>query len=395
MSDCWVIPGFLSSELRYSAANRFLLWVDKGALVLGLEGKMRLAPNGIDPGPPDGEQMYVGGPLPEWWDASLGVLQGQLVPHGLAVKTFGWDWRKDVYAAGVELAAQIRDTASPTRPAAIAAHSAGGLVARACWSDLVRTGDTDLVRRVVTLGTPHQGTYAPVMLLSGDSSYTADLLYWNNVLGAGLDFSPFLNPIVDWTVADLVDLAATWPALYELFPVPGSPNASADPHRAALTDRALWPRNVGLSRAWLAYSRDVFGPWMLSPQSFPPSWVLTTVGGYGYWTKNILDQPQRLGNPNAVGITNLGDGLVAFDSAIISNSAVYSLRAPHSSLFIETVNSGDLVKWIVEERDPPAPPPPPVEISGVTPVLIGDPPAATVFGTRNVGDPCSGSKCPC
>lgn len=395
MPDVWVVPGFLSSELYRATNPRDLIWIDKPSLVLGLEGVLRLAPNGVDPGPPDGEPMVPGAPLPEWWTSSIFQLTNRLFVDGFFVIPFGWDFRKDIYAAGVELAARIRTRSTISTPATIAAHSAGGLVARAAWSDLVRTGDQGLVRRIVTLGSPHQGTYAPVMLMSGESSFTEDLLYWNNVLGLSITASPFTNPVIFWTAADLVELAGTWPALYELFPVLSSPNSSADPNRAVLLDRARWPRSVAIARAWLEHERDSFGPWTLSPQSFPPPWVMTTVGGTGYRTADTLERPELLGTPQAVGSTLDGDGLVTRSSAEISGSAVYTMTAPHSSLFIQAVNSGELVEWILDVRTAPSPPPPAETIAGITPYLIADPPAAGSFGSVGSASACASGKCPC
>ena len=62
-------------------------------------------------------------------------------------------------------------------PCSIVAHSAGGLVARAAWLALGQAGATNLVRRIVTYGTPHQGSYGAVRLWSLDAASLTSVQY--------------------------------------------------------------------------------------------------------------------------------------------------------------------------------------------------------------------------
>jgi pimeloyl-ACP methyl ester carboxylesterase len=71
-----------------------------------------------------------------------------------------YDWRLGLDELGTQLAARIR---KEDRPVILVAHSMGGLVARMA----VRTLPKRLVRRLIMLGTPNQGSFAPVQALRG------------------------------------------------------------------------------------------------------------------------------------------------------------------------------------------------------------------------------------
>ncbi len=91
---------------------------------------------------------------------SYARLKLKLQIDGCDVDFYSYDWRLGVDELGTRLAAWI---AADGRPLTLVAHSMGALVARKAMRVLPRR----LVRRLVMLGAPNQGSFAPVQALRG------------------------------------------------------------------------------------------------------------------------------------------------------------------------------------------------------------------------------------
>lgn len=133
--------------------------------------------------------------------------------HGFDARFFAYDWRLGIDEIGTALAAAIR---AGGKSVALIAHSMGGLVARVAIKRLRRP----LVNRLVMLGTPNRGAFAPVLALRGTYPFVRRLSRLD------LEHSP-------------EDLAArvfsTFPGLYQLLP-PGATAEGID-----LLDPDCWP----------------------------------------------------------------------------------------------------------------------------------------------------------
>jgi pimeloyl-ACP methyl ester carboxylesterase len=146
----FVLPGIMGSQLslpRERPQPDNLLWVDPA----GFQGGhlMQLAWSSL-PVRACGPVLY--GYLP---------LKFALETAGYTVRCFDYDWRRDIAELGIELARRI--AIEPARQISIVGHSMGGLVARAA----LHTDAGQRVQRLITLGTPHGGSYAPVQALRG------------------------------------------------------------------------------------------------------------------------------------------------------------------------------------------------------------------------------------
>jgi pimeloyl-ACP methyl ester carboxylesterase len=84
----------------------------------------------------------------------------QLRIAGCDARFHAYDWRLGLGELGAKLAARV---AADGRPVTVVAHSMGGLVARAAAKILPKR----LLRRIIMLGTPNQGSFAPVQALRG------------------------------------------------------------------------------------------------------------------------------------------------------------------------------------------------------------------------------------
>lgn len=374
MPLAYVVPGFAGSELRYATPTGALLWVDYTNLALGKIGATRLASDGISPGAPDGEQLAPGAPLVDYYGALIARLRDDLLPPYWRIEPHGYDWRESILRSGATLAARIRAEVAQADPCAIVAHSMGGLVARAAWTSLSATGDSALVYRVVTLGTPHGGSYSPVALWSLGEETLAQLHLLSSLVRVIVGPGGSILFLPSWTMAELAALAATWPALYEMLPCLGTVDAQTDPHRADLYAAENWPADRGISQGWLDHSRNVFGPWLRSPASFPPSHVLTVVRGRYVPTWARLDYPQNLGDVSALTATDQGDGRVTVANASAPDAATYTVDVRHQDLTVAPVILDNIAAWILDNRAPAPPPAPSTTIqTPLNPQLSGPP----------------------
>lgn len=175
-----VLPGIMGSELRLPEGDS--VWLDLGAMLSG-----RLENLALGPARGDGPQLQASGLVPAAYERLLVEAD-----RHFRVLAWPYDWRRSLDELGAELRAELnalltRDAKPDEAPPALylLAHSMGGLVARAA---LFRRGpqdapsasgrdddhfDTDTwlaIRkrggRLLMLGTPNLGSYAPVQLLA-------------------------------------------------------------------------------------------------------------------------------------------------------------------------------------------------------------------------------------
>ena len=156
-----LLPGILGSNLAVDGKR---IWL--GLRLIG--GLKQLAY-------PDAPGRVV---LP---DGPIGMIYDDLAAHLSAsheVIEFAYDWRKPVEEEAARLArvaeAAFDARAQSNQPVRFVAHSIGGLVVRtmamqapALWNNLLaRRG-----ARVLMLGTPNGGSWAPMQVLSGDDTF--------------------------------------------------------------------------------------------------------------------------------------------------------------------------------------------------------------------------------
>ena len=160
-----VIPGLLGSNLEVKGKR---IWL--GLRLLGGFDQLRYQPDGSDQVLPDGPIHLIYGALIEHLKKS----------HEVAV--FDFDWRRPIEEEArrlaVEVEKQIDARASSGQAVRLIVHSMGGVVARtlqlekpAVWQRLMsRPG-----ARMVMLGTPNGGSWAPMQALTGDDTFSNTL----------------------------------------------------------------------------------------------------------------------------------------------------------------------------------------------------------------------------
>ncbi len=146
----FLLPGIMGSRLGFTLAGKSaprLLWIDPEAIAAGgLKNLVLPAGRGLEP-------MGV-------FPFGYARLQLEMRLQGFDATLYPYDWRLDLEDLGAALAARIRDTGEPV---VLIGHSMGGLVARMAMQLLPKRA----VRKLIMLGTPNYGSYAPLQALRG------------------------------------------------------------------------------------------------------------------------------------------------------------------------------------------------------------------------------------
>ncbi|RZI62592.1 MAG: CHAT domain-containing protein [Rubrivivax sp.] len=154
----FVLPGILGSHLKVAGRRIWLSW----RFLNNLEGIAY----------PDAAASP---------DGPIGATYDDLIAHLRRthdVRQFSFDWRRPIEEEAVRLADEVDEAIklrrSSGQPVRIVAHSMGGLVARTM--QLERPGVWDAMfqhpgARLLMLGTPNGGSYAPMQVLSGDDTF--------------------------------------------------------------------------------------------------------------------------------------------------------------------------------------------------------------------------------
>jgi hypothetical protein len=283
------------------------VWVSPAVLLLGGWRALELAPDGVSPANALLPRLEGRGPL----GAYYGILAEELALAGYAVSWPHLDWRQTIALCAARLVDAIRAYA-PAGAVSLVAHSRGGLVVRQALHLLAGAGELGLVRAVVALGTPHQGSWAAAQLLGGWDDTIANLVRLLSLFPSPLSLGA--------GAIDLLRVVRTWPSAYELLPRIGATWTDAE-DTGRCYDAGQWAYpDAAVSPAWLAAAA---ARW----QSLPPidaavSWY--DVVGYGLQTPvRITEAPV---GKRGVRLEPAGDGVVAEGSA--RQPARVSVRVP-------------------------------------------------------------------
>ncbi len=282
-----VVPGILGSQLGIARRRPLpddVLWVDPIDIQVG-----RLALLGLDAGAPIiplGVVLY-----------SHLKLKLHLRAAGFAVTMHDYDWRLGIEDSGASFAGRLKE--QPCKRLAIVAHSMGGLVSRAALA-LPGTGH---VERVILLGTPNLGSFAPVQALRGTYAVVRKI--------ARLDGATTAERLTE-------QVFTSFPSLYQMVPVSGRDGA------ADLLDPAAWPNSGPPLRPALLERARRFRDGLA-----PPDERFIAIAGVGQETVTAVSSGR---DGFTYKITRRGDGTVPADSAALDGARTYFAHAAHSDL---------------------------------------------------------------
>jgi tetratricopeptide (TPR) repeat protein len=218
----FVLPGLLGSNLRIDNDRIWLGW----RLVNGFD---RLAYDGAGK-----NGVHPDGPIGIYDDLAIYLSEDHdVIP-------FGFDWRRPIEDAAGLLADAV-DAALEARrksgqPVRMLAHSMGGLVARTLqlkrpgtWTRMMKADGA----RILMLGTPNDGSWAPMQVLSGDDTF-GNLL---TAVGA-----PFRGDATRQLVAQFPGLLQLQAGLLGDLGRQATWKALADADLAAISARSIWHR---------------------------------------------------------------------------------------------------------------------------------------------------------
>ena len=338
----FILPGILGSNLKLDGKR---IWLGF-RFVNGLK-KLTWDPATASRVEPDG-------PIGSSYDDLI-----ERLADSHEVIPFAYDWRRPIEDEARRLAkavdAALAARGSSGQPVRMLAHSMGGLVARTMRLEAPDTWQRFIARdgaRLLMLGTPNGGSWAPMQTLSGDDTFGNALVAFGSLFDnggarkmmAGMPgFIQLQAALLD--PAQALDQASTWQKL-------------ADDDMARLRDRSIW-HNEGPQRSiyeWGAPPQAVLDQavalrrrldaqvadlgvdtqkmlLVVGHAAFTPAGIVVDGDGLGY-----LDSPDD------------GDGRVTLDSALLPGVRTWKVDAAHGKLpdvasafaaYIELLKNGE------------------------------------------------------
>lgn len=288
----YIVPGIMGSQLGLRRKHPLppdIVWLDPIDIGVGRLAALRL--------PTHAPIVALGVVLYSYLKLKL-----HLRARGFAPVFYDYDWRLGVDELGLAFARRIR--AEPAGRVMIVAHSMGGLVSRAA---LVQPG-MEKVARVVLLGTPNSGSFAPLQALRGTYAVVRKIA---RLVGTG---SP------ESLAGEIFN---TFPSLYQMLPVAtrtGGPD---------LFDPAQWPRSGPQpDRELLRTALAVQG------KLAPADERISVIVGVGQET--VTSVIRRRGE-FVYTITRHGDGTVPSVSAALPGARNHYVAVAHSELTRDAV----------------------------------------------------------
>jgi pimeloyl-ACP methyl ester carboxylesterase len=283
----FIVPGIMGSQLgiaRSAPLPPDVLWLDPIDIAAGR--LQRLVPA-------SGDRIV-----------SLGVVLYTYLRLKLRLKASGfdcvfhdYDWRLGVDVLGRTLAERLQ--CETAKRLMLVAHSMGGLVSRAA---LALPGAAR-VERVVLLGTPNFGSFAPVQALRGTYPVVRKIARLNHAHTA------------EWLAAHVFNV---FPSLYHLLPAPGH-SGGLD-----LYDPAHWPQSGPRPRAHLLERARLLGR-----ELAPGDERFIVIAGANQETVTAVE---RRRDDFVYTITRHGDGTVPTASALLPGARNYFTGTAHSEL---------------------------------------------------------------
>lgn len=300
-----VVPGIMGSQLgmrRQRPLPDDVLWVDPIDIELGRLSSLRL--------PGAAPVISLGAVLYSYLRVKL-----HLRAAGLAAALYDYDWRLGIDELGRALADRVR--ADVAGSVMIVAHSMGGLVSRAA---LALPG-MEKVSRVVLLGTPNFGSFAPVQALRGTYAVVRKIAR-----------------LVRTSSAEMMaaDVFTTFPSLYHMLP---SVDRNGGPD---LLQPGEWPESDPRPNLALLGTTQAIRDSLAAPDE-----RFATIVGVGHETVTAV---ARRKDEFEYTITRRGDGTVPSVSAELPGALAYYAQVAHSDLTRDPVVAAAVVDLLRKGR---------------------------------------------
>ena len=320
----FVLPGILGSNLKLDGKR---IWLG----FRFVNGLMKLAWD-----PASAARVEPDGPIGMSYDDLIECLADT---H--EVIAFAYDWRRPLEDEARRLAIAV-DAALAARhasqqPVRLLAHSMGGLLARTLQLEQPATWQRLMARdgaRLLMLGTPNGGSWAPMQTLSGDDTFGNALVAFGSLfhngdarkMMAGMPgFIQLQAALLDPALG--LDQASSWQKL-------------ADADMAALRERSIW-HDEGAQRTiyeWGAPPQAVLDQAValrrrldaqLTTLGADAPRMLLVIGHAAFTPAGIVTGPDGLEYLNT---PDDGDGRVTLASALLPGVRTWKVDAEHGKL---------------------------------------------------------------
>lgn len=330
------LPGIFGSMIGLSfgpKARGYFVWVSPEVALTGELLQLQLAADGVSPGP-----LTFGVPFQPlaMIRESYGPMIAWMQAQPWNVLTVPYDWRLSVRVSAQAVLATIQ-AAYGQQPIIFVCHSMGGLVARAVYALLVTAGLGQQVAGLVTMGTPHFGSWAIQRGFFGIEPFYTLLEKVAGLIGPWLPGyrEDFLDAIV-----------ASWPGWYELAPWRDSgPLFISDPATAA----ALY--QVGTYQGGNPYVRqDLLDAAAVTQDYLAPAipfGKVFCIRGKNFVTAYEVNPPNPLSKLEGYKYTGGGDGTVPLDNATVASATNMDLQSLHGDMPLDQ-HVWAAVKWAVQ-----------------------------------------------
>jgi pimeloyl-ACP methyl ester carboxylesterase len=292
-----IVPGIMGSQLglvRNPPLPNDILWVDPIDIGIGRLAALHL--------PGRANIVSLGVVLYSYLKLKL-----HLRAAGFAVSFHDYDWRLGVDELGRSFAERLRTESA--EKLAIVAHSMGGLVSRAALA----LAGAEKVVRVLLLGSPNFGSFAPVQAVRGTYAVVRKIA---RLAGASAE-----------TLAG--EVFNTFPSLYHMLPA-ASCNGGMD-----LFDASEWPHTGPQPDAVLLESART-----LQGKLAQPDERFAAIVGVGQETVTSV---RRRTDDFVYTITRHGDGTVPAISAALPGALTHYTPVAHSELTRDRVVAAAVV----------------------------------------------------
>ena len=282
-----IVPGIMGSNLgstRTAPLPNDVLWLDPVDIEMGHLKRLRL--------PATSPIVSLGIVLYSYLRLKL-----HLRIAGCAPVFHDYDWRLGIDELGRGLAARLEKEDGARLM--VVAHSMGGLVSRAAMA----TASGRKVKRVVLLGTPNFGSFAPVQALRGTYAVVRKIARLAETQSAELLAA---------------DIFSTFPSLYHLLPL-----SEVSP-KLDFFDPASWPASGPQPDVRLLEHARKLGKSLA-----PGDERFAVIVGAGQET---VTRAKRVGNEFQYTITRHGDGTVPTACAVLPGASTYYTTVAHSEL---------------------------------------------------------------
>jgi hypothetical protein len=282
----YIVPGIMGSQLgcaRREPLPNDVIWLDPMDICAGQLTALRL------PGEREVKSLSI--VLYSYLRLKL-----HLRDAGFAPLCHDYDWRLGVDELGAQFAARLRSDTSPR--IMIVAHSMGGLVSRAA----LKYPDLSAIERIVLVGTPNSGSFAPVQALRGVYAVVRKI--------ARLAHTQTAESLA-------TEVFSTFPSLYHLLPT-AQASSGLD-----FFDESTWPASPTFDAGLLKKAR------VLEQALAEPDERFIVIAGTGQET---VTQVTRRKDEFVYTITRHGDGTVPLVCAELDGARAYYTSEAHSEL---------------------------------------------------------------